>query len=484
MLRMDSQRKPPLPPKVWATVPPLAQELILAQQTHIKHLEVRVKELEARLGQNSQNSSRPPSSDPPGQPRPRKEKAPSGRKRGAQPGHPGRHRAFYPPGEVDEVVELYPRRCHHCDTSLSGLPPGGKVWRHQVVELPEVKAKVTEYRLHCQRCGTCGRKNRAQLPPGVPKWPAGPRLQATAALLTGRYRLSRREGQQLLQDLWQAKLSLGGLSHLEGATAQALAPVVEEVAQEIKEARVVNLDETSWQEENRRSWLWTAVTPEVSLFLVEASRSGAVVEKLLGKEFSGVAGSDRYSAYHPIPLRQRALCLAHLKRNFQALVDRGGEGARVGRWGVRELERLFSLWHRFRDGELDRKGLQKGLKPIQARFGKLLEYGRWDQDHRAESLCYQLRQQWEALWTFARVEGVEPTNNAAERALRPAVLWRKGSFGSQSQRGSRFAARMLSVAASCRQQGRNLLGLLVEACRAALSGGPVPSLVGQPHAPG
>ena len=481
---MDSQLKPPLPLKVWDTLPSVVQELIQGQQAQIQQLEARVKELEAKLGQTSQNSSRPPSSDPPGQQRPRKEKAPSGRKRGAQPGHPGRHRVRLAPGEVAEVVELYPQRCHHCGTGLMGAPEAGKVWRHQVVELPEVKAKVTEYRRHRQRCGSCGEKSRAKLPPGVPHRPYGPRLQATAALLTGRYRLSRREACQLLQDLWQVEVSLGGLSRLEGATAEALAPVVEAVAQAIKEAGVVNLDETGWPEAHHRAWLWTAVTPAVSLFRIEASRRGAVVEELLGAAFAGVAGTDRYSAYNRIPLQQRALCLAHLKRNFQALVDRGREGARVGRWGVRELERLFALWHRFRDGELDRKGFQEGLKPLKARFGKLLEYGRWDQDHQAESLCYQLRQQWEALWTFARVEGVEPTNNAAERALRPAVLWRKGSFGSQSQRGSRFAERMLSVAASCRQQGRNLLGLLVEACQAALSGAPPPSLVGQPHAPG
>lgn len=304
----------------------------------------------------------------------------------------------------------------------------------------------------------------------------GPRLQSVVTLLTGRYRLSRREACQLLKDLWQAEISLGGLSCLEGVTAEALAPVMEEVAQEIQGGEVVNLDGTGWGEGNSRAWLWTAVTPKLSLFRIEARRSGAVVEKLLGKDFSGVAGTDRYGAYNRIPLKQRALCHAHLKRNFQGLVDWGGEGARVGDWGVRELGRLFALWHRFQDGELDRKGMQEELKPIRARFGRLLEQGLWGEDPKAETLCWQLKQQWEALWTFAQVEGVEPTNNAAERALRPGVLWRKGSFGSQSQRGSRFAEVMMSVAASCRQQKRNLLGFLMEACRATLSGSPIPSL--------
>ena len=477
MVGMDSQPTPPLPPEIWDTLSPPVRECIQALQTQVQQLEGQVKELEARLGQNSQNSSRPPSSDPPHHRHPRKEHAPSGRKRGGQPGHRGRCRVPYSPGEVDQIVTLYPQQCEHCGQGLAGAPPGGKIWRHQVVELPEVKVKVSEYRLHSRCCRSCGQKSRAKLPPGVPRRSFGPRLQSVVTLLTGRYRLSRREACQLLKDLWQAQISLGGLSGLEGVTAEALAPVMEEVAQEVQGAKVVNLDETGWAEGNGRAWLWTAVTPKVSLFRVEASRSGAVVEKLLGKEFSGVAGTDRYGAYNRIPLEQRALCHAHLKRNFQGLVDRGGAAARVGRWGVRELGRLFALWRRFQDGELDRKGMQEELKPIRARFGRLLEQGLWGEDPKAETLCWQLKQRWQALWTFGRVEGVEPTNNAAERALRPGVLWRKGSFGSQSQRGSRFAEVMMTVAASCRQQKRNLLAFLMEACRATLSGRQIPSLV-------
>lgn len=479
MACMDSEARRPLPLEIWGTLSASVQEYIQALQVQVQQLEGQVKELKARLGQNSQNSSRPPSSDSPRQKGPKKDKTPSGRKGGGQPGHPGRHRALYSLGQVDEVVTLYPQQCDHCGESLAGAPPRGKIWRHQVVELPEVKVKVSEYQLHRKRCRSCGQKSRAKLPPGVPRRSFGLRLQSVVTLLTGRYRLSRREACQLLKDLWQAEISLGGLSCLEGVTTDALAPVMAEVAQEIQGAESVNLDETGWTEGNSRAWLWTAVTPKVSLFRIEASRSGAVVEKLLGKDFCGVAGTDRYGAYNRIPLKQRALCHAHLKRNFQGLVDRRGEGARVGNWGVRELGRLFALWHRFQDGELDRKGMQEELKPIKARFGRVLEQGLWGEDPKAETLCWQLKQQWEALWTFAQVEGVEPTNNAAERALRPGVLWRKGSFGSQSQRGSRFAEVMMSVAASCRQQKRNLLGFLMAACRATLSDSPIPSLVPQ-----
>ncbi len=325
------------------------------------------------------------------------------------------------------MVELHSSCCDHCGIALEDQGEEEREWRHQVVELPEVKARVTEYRLHSRKCPGCGQRVQAQLPPGVPRRHFGPALMATAAMLTGRYRLSRREAQQLLDDLWSAKISLGTLSSLEEATSCALENVVSDVAQSVNRAAVVNMDETGWKEDNGRAWLWTAVAEGMSLFHIDPRRSGDVVEKLLGEDFSGVVGTDRYSAYKRIPVEQRALCYAHLKRNFQALVDRGGEAASVGRWGLRELERVFGLWHSYCDGEVDRMKLQRELKPIKTRFGKLLEYGKRMDDPKARALCRNLSELWDGLWTFSKVEGVEPTNNAAERALRPGVLWRKGS---------------------------------------------------------
>jgi len=270
------------------------------------------------------------------------------------------------------------------------------------------------------------------------------------------------------------------VAKLEQATSGALEPVVEGVSKVVSEAPAVNLDETGWKEGHGRRWLWTAVTAGVSLFHIDPSRGGAVLEKLLGKDFRGVVGTDRYSAYRRIPVAQRGVCHGHLKRNFQALVDRGGPGAAVGRLALQEPSRLFALWDRFRDGEIERKELQRGLKPIKARFGRLLERGKESGERKAKALCREL---WAGLWTFARVEGVEPTNNAAERALRPAVVWRKGSFGSQSEGGSGFVERLLTVVGSGRQQQRQLLPFLEEACRAALSGAPPPSLLVQLSAP-
>ncbi len=384
---------------------------------------------------------------------------------------------MYSAEEVDEVVEVHPPECEHCGMALEGLPQEDREWAHQVVELPDVKPHVTEYRVHSRKCPGCGKRTQAPLPEGVPTRPYGPRLQATGAVLTGRYRLSRREAKNLLCDLFQVDMSLGALSGLEKATSDALGDVVEGAQEAVRDADVVNMDETSWKEADERAWLWTAVTELVSLFKIASTRSGEVVDELLGAGFGGVVGSDRYSAYKRIPLEQRSVCLSHLKRNFKSLVDRGGQAQFVGVWGLVELERVFRLWHKYKAGNIDRKTLKRRLRPIKRSFGELLEYGKVCGGRKAEGMCWEVSAVWEALWRFSEVEGVEPTNNAAERALRPAVLWRKGSFGSQSNRGSRFVERMLTVAASCRQQKRHLLTFLEQVCRAAISGTSPPSLV-------
>jgi transposase len=462
---------PPRPPEIWAATPAAAQALIMA-------LQGRIRKLEAQLGQDSSNSSRPPSTDSPHAPLRRKASA-TGRKRGGQPGHRGAFRALLAVDQVDEVVVIVPEVCRHCGQPLPAATARrrGRVWRHQVVELLPLAVRVTAYQMAARRCARCGKRTRADLPAGVPRRPFGARLTAVVALLSGRYRLSRREVRQLVQDLWAVRVSLGAVVRQEQAQSAALAPVVAAARAAVHQAAVVNMDETGWRQEQQRAWLWTAVTAELTVFWIDRSRGGTVVEALLGSQFAGVVGSDRWSAYSRFPAERRALCHAHLKRDFQGLVDRGGEAEPIGRWGLAEIERLFALWHRFKAGEFDGHELRRRLIPLQARLGRLLRRGQENPDRKAAALCRQLQKWWLALWTFARVEGVEPTNNGSERALRPAVLWRKGSFGCDSEAGSRFAARLLTVAATCRQQRRRLLDFLVAAGEAALLGTAPPSLV-------
>lgn len=443
-------------------------------------LTAQVAALTARLGQTSANSSRPPSSDPPGKRPPPPQ--PSGRRPGGQPGHPGHFRALLDASAVDEVIVCPPASCAGCGAVLpaaaGATDPADE--RCQVWELPPVTVKVTEYRLAARRCRGCGQVTRAVRPPGVGVDGCGPRLTAVSATLSGRYRLSKRETAACLGDVFGVDLSVGTVSALEQRVSAALAPVMAEAQAALQHAPIVNMDETPWREARRRVWLWTAVAATVTIFQIHARRSGAVARALLGTAWTGIVGSDRGSMYTWLDRARRQVCWAHLKRNFQKLVD-WGPGPRPE--GVRLLAleaEVFRHWHRFRAGEMDRAALAAALEPAQVAMTQVLTEGAATAHPVAQSLCRSLLALEPALWTFVRVPGVEPTNNAAEQALRPAVLWRKGSFGTQSPAGSRFAERLLTVTASCRQQGRPLLDFLVAAVSADRTGTPPPSLIPAP----
>jgi transposase len=444
-------------------------------QALVAQLQAQVQELTARLNQNSRNSGRPPSADPPHLRAQRPTPPPSGRKPGGQPGHKGRTRCSLPP---DQVVVRVPEACAHCGAVLPaaarGDEPAPRV--HQVVELPPVALQVTEYQLQARACPGCGHCTWGTLPADVAPRGEGPRLQAFCALLTGRHRLSRRQVRELLRDLCGWAPALGTLVALEAATSTALAVPVAQLAAAVAAAREANVDETSWREGKERPSLWTAVTTVGVLFRI-GSRGSATFQALLPPSGERLVGSDRYVVYDGLPPEQRQICWAHLLRNFQALLDRGGPGALVGRWALAESAKLFALWHRFRRDELTRADLLTELVPIQDAFRTLLRLGETGACSKTAALCTHLLDRWEALWNFALREGVEPTNNVAERALRPAVLWRKGSFGHKSAAGREFVERMLTVVATSRMHGRAVLPFLTEACQATISGEPAPSLL-------
>lgn len=472
--------QPILPEAVWQTLPPTAQAVVVALAATNTRLEARVRELEAQLGQNSSNSSRPPSSDPPTAPRrPQAPREQSGRTRGGQPGHKAHHRALALPERVDHVVDHWPAACGGCAASLSPVSSrvDAEYVPHQVTEVPPVRAHVTEHRLHRLACPVCGTTTRASLPPEVPRGAFGPRLQGTVAVLTGRYRLSRREVTDVCETLLDVPIALGSVDKLCQVTADALAGPVAAATALLPQMRVGNADETPWRQAGKRGWLWTVVTPAVTVFQVAKSRSSAIIKGLLGEDFTGVLVSDRYSAYSWLPIASRQVCWAHLRRDFQALVDRGGVATPIGTRALTLTRDLFHTWHQFRDGTMDRAGLEQVLAPVQDGFESLLDDGQRSPDPKVASLCRALDRLWPALWTFVDEAGVEPTNNAAERALRPAVLWRKGSFGTQSESGARFVERLLTVIATCKQHGRSVLDYLVAVCTATRLGQPVPPLI-------
>jgi transposase len=382
-----------------------------------------------------------------------------------------------PPERVDHIAEHRPVACRACAASLAGVAPTGSPTRHQVTELPVVRAAVTEHRLHRVVCPACGVATRATLPPAVPAGAFGPRLQATVAVLSGRYRLSRREVADLCGTLLDTPLCVGSVDGLCQATSAALDAPVAAAQASVATADRAHADETSWRQAGRSRWLWCAVTPLATVFRLATSRSGAAAKTLLGEDFAGLLVTDRWSGYSWVPLDQRQVCWAHLARDWQGLADRGGVAGPLGQRGVALTRDLFREWHRFRRGEVDRAGLQAALLPVQDGFARLLDDGSAGADPKAAGLCRALDRLWPALWTFVDEDGVDPTNNAAERALRPAVLWRKGSCGTQSDTGAHFVERLLTVVATCKQHGRSVLAYLTAVCTASLHGQPAPSLL-------
>lgn len=475
------RKEPPLPQELWNRIPADVQAAVLAlvekyEQT-IARLERRVSDLEAQLGQNSSNSSRPPSSDPPSTVKRCPPRPPSGRKRGGQPGHPRHQRPLVPLDQVQTVVICKPPVCRRCGSALKGDDPAPR--RHQVVDLPPIQPQVTEYQLHRLPCACCGGlTTEAAVPVGVPTGSFGAGLQSVLALASGVYRMSKRVVQSFAEDVLHIEISLGEVVALEQATATALDAPVAEAREFVQQQPATGVDETGWHESHKRAWLWAAVTSYVTVFCIRLTRGAKVAQEMLGECFKGVLTSDRWSAYNHVPLRLRQICWSHLRRDFQAMIDRGGKAAEIGRRLLGHSDVLFSWWHRVRDRTLKRSSFQGDvMRLLRPEFQKDLAAGTACACAKTAATCRELEKVETALWTFVRREGVEPTNNSSEQRLRHGVMWRKTSYGTDSSRGSHFVENILTVVASCRQQGRNVLNYLTACCEAATSATAPPSLL-------
>ncbi len=453
-------------------------------ERQLTDLQRRFAELEARLKTTASNSSLPPSANPIGSAPPVKKKK-SGRKRGGQPGHQAHLRQVFPETQITEVVDVYPSQCCNCQTPLSNQagPNDPAPIKFQRAELPKIIVEVTEYRGHARTCPRCGEVMQAVIPAEIRAHAFGPRLVATLSYFSGCQGMSKRGVEETCEVVFGIPISVGTVCNLEQEVSEALAEPYRQAVEVVRASKVKYADETSWKKKGMKCWLWAAaVTDIVAAFLIHSTRGALGMASLLGETVRGYVHSDRYGTYAEVPANRRQICWAHLKRDFQKLIDRGGQDEKIGRRGRAIVRRVFAAWHEFEEGKVTRERLQAKIDVIAACMNRLLIEGADPfgdaarRDTQLVRFCENLLKVEEGLWTFARVEGMEPTNNFMERLMRLAVLWRKKSFGCDSESGCRFVERILTAVQTCRLQKRSSLEYLNQAVEAARQRKPAPKL--------
>jgi transposase len=469
------------------------REELSEKKQQLSEAEKQIKDLERQLKlrhQNSTTSSKPPSSDGlAGEQRQRGSKRKKGqRKPGGQPGHNGRWRKLVPAERVNKVIEFFPPRCRSCNHPFAGrgAKPAveGEPRRHQVTELPSIEAHITEYQCHRALCPECGKATQAALPKEV-TGNFGPQLTALIAYLTVVCRMPRRVVLELIGQVLGIQLSLGSVQNSWEEASEAVAEPCAELERQLPNQPVVNSDETGYRTNGEKRWLWAMVAPSFVFYKIALSRGAEVLVQLLGEVFAGVLCSDRCPSYLKYHKGAGQLCWAHFKRNVLGVLEiaKTTDAERFCRDLLALHARLFRLWHRFRDGPgarygpIDRQQLILKSIPLEKKFFALADRYAGSDDKDVRNLATALLKHFERFFTFLREEGVEPTNNSVERALRCAVQWRKISFGSRSAEGEVAVARLLTVARTCQMQGRTPLGYLSAAIRSHRSAQPVPRLL-------
>jgi len=444
-------------------------------ERELQMMREELDDLRRQVSRNSGNSSVPPSANPPWAPRPTVKK-PTGRKPGGQPGHKGHFRTLLAIEEVDEVVQHRPMRCRSCGGELDAACAGELIDRHQVTELPRRAVKVTEHQALACQCGRCGCVTKGLIPEQFTRSVAGERLTAAICFASARMHGSRRAVEELLEEMLGAPLALGTVIAREREMTAALAEPYRQAKAVIQKAKAKNVDETGWKRAGR--FLWVAATRALAVFHLDPCRNRDAMHQLLGQEVSGTICTDRYGVYEKVPLEQRGLCWSHLQRDFQELSEQSAS-AELGAAGVELCHQVHRLWDQFAAGTIVRSTLQKRGKALRRQMKKLLKKGRDSTAKRASGFCKELLRFEPALWTFTTVEGIEPTNNHAERMLRPAVMWRKQSLGSHSVSGCRFVERVLTALQTLKLTGRSVMDYFEQAIHALRHGLSPPKLIAE-----
>jgi hypothetical protein len=460
----------------------------LTAQTRL--LEERVRRLEEQSRQSSRTGSKPPSEDPPKTRQQRRAEARAKakellareaerRRAGGQSGHEGSGRSLAPEDQVDEFVDHYPDSCRGCGHEFGEEEklPSRRPSRRQVAELPPLAVILTEHRAHRLRCPSCKRRTPAELPAEIRASAFGPRLQAAVVTLTARNRISRRDMSELAHDLFGVHLSVGAADAICQRAATALAEPHQALVSMVLGSAIVNVDETGWTTSGTDRTLWTATTPEAAVFRVAEDRHRDRLEELLGPDFAGICCSDRWWAYNHIDPESRQACWSHLQRDFRFHAEGLPTQKTFGEHGLELTGRLFHTWHSYRQHE-DRARLEHEIAPIKTELHELLDQAarKTPKNKYHRGFANNLLKIWPALWTFTSHDGVEPTNNAAERSLRGPVIHRKLSQGTRSQDGERFIERALSASVTCRLRKRSLHHYLADLLTAHARGDPLPTL--------
>lgn len=443
-----------------------------AMQATIDELTAKVDRLERELGKRdkfSRKESPPDSFAPPPLDKPTK-------KRGGQPGHKRFERELVPVGQCREVIPCRPKVCRGCGEKLSGIDAAPL--RHQVTDIPEIKPFVIEYQRHRLTCQCCRVTTCGSLPEGVPSGMTGMRLVSLATMLMVVFRQSKRRVSLFCETALGVKVSPGLVVKWQTLATSATRSAYDELVAQLPSEESTNVDETPTKEANVSAWIWAAVTKTYTVFAVRLTKARSVITELLGQKFRGVVTSDRAKMYDCFERHQ--WCWAHLKRDFEALSQSPHRGAKqIGTKLVKLTRELFNNWHRARDGTIQRPTFLKHHKRLYAEFHEAFDAGVRSSDRATSGLCANLFNGFENLWRFANDPAmqIEPTNNAAERALRHPVIWKQLSFGTQSASGSRFVETLLSVVETCRQQGRDVLQFLHKSLTNHLIGDAKPSLL-------
>ena len=444
-------------------------------ERELHQLREELAELRRQVNRNASNSSVAPSANPPWAPRPVVKK-PTGRKPGGQVGHEGHYRVLLPVDQVDEVVRHRPAHCRHCGAGLGPSALEQMVERHQVSELPRRAVKVTEHQAIACRCQRCGLLTREPIPDELTRSVLGPRLSAAAVYVSSRVHGSRRAAEELLEEVLGTPLALGTVMAREKEMTAALNEPYRQAKATMQRASAKNVDETGWKRAGR--FLWVGATRTLAVFHLDPCRNRDAMHELLGAKVKGTICTDRFGVYEKVPLERRGLCWSHLKRDFTELAEQGAGAKKIGHAGLTICTRVFDLWQQLRAGQISRATLRQRVDgEVRSKMNQLLQRGTRCRLKRAAKFCRELLRLQPALWTFARVKGVEPTNNHAERMLRPAVIWRKTSQGSHSLAGCRFVERILTAVQTLRLGGRSVMDYLEQAVRAWRHGLSPPSLL-------